>query len=171
MNFAEYQTWAITKRNKALTEREARLTWALGLVDEVIEVWETFYFGAEEPAVPLREFGDVTWYTAVLAESYQIYDLAVIYSQRGGLMGVSELLTAAKNAGELVKKHISHGHPMPLEILYRNLSFVMSVVFNLAAERGSSLEEVMTLNRDKLEGLYEGGFSEDGSRDRTMREN
>lgn len=151
-NFAEYQVWAITKKNSNLTEREARLTWALGLVDEVIEVWRTFFFGSEEPHHQLEEFGDVTWYAVVLAESYQIYDLDEICSQRGGLEGMSVMLSAAKGAGELVKKHISHGHPMPQEELYRNLSFVISVICNLAVQRGSSLWEVMVMNRDKLEG-------------------
>ena len=115
-------------------------------------MWRTFFFGSEEPHHQLEEFGDVTWYAVVLAESYQIYDLDEICSQRGGLEGMSVMLSAAKGAGELVKKHISHGHPMPQEELYRNLSFVISVICNLAVQRGSSLWEVMVMNRDKLEG-------------------
>lgn len=169
MNFAEYQAWAITKKAGDLTEREARLTWALGLVDEVIEVCETFFFGAEDPLEELEELGDVTWYAAVLAEAYQIYDLSVTYGycQESGLLGLAMMLSASKQAGELVKKHVSHGHPMPQEALYQNLSFLISLVRNLALQRGNSLGEVMEMNRDKLDGRYEGGFSSEASRERT----
>ncbi len=162
INFPEYQAWAITKKAGNLTGREARLTWALGLVDEVIEVWETFFVGAEDHLEELEELGDVTWYVAVLAEDYQIYNLSATYCQEGGFKGLAMMLSAAKGAGELVKKHVSHGHPMPQEALYQKLSFVISLVWNLAMQRGSSLWEVMEMNRDKLDG-HEGGFSAEAS--------
>lgn len=53
--------------------------------------------------------------------------------------------------------------------MWRYLSGVVSLVYNLALQRGSSLWEVMAMNQKKLDGLHEGGFSAENSLSRGQR--
>lgn len=175
MNLKDYQAWAITKKNDDLTEREAKLTWALGLADETIEVWHQFHYGFESPLEMLDELGDVTWYAAVLADAYHIPLETVglkVMTLGASVVQTSHMETVAKVIGEMVKKNISHGHRMPIDDLRMNLGHLLGAVGQMSnglSRVGSGLAEVLQLNYDKLEHRYYGGFSSAASERRYKR--
>jgi NTP pyrophosphatase (non-canonical NTP hydrolase) len=172
MNLKDYQAWAITKKADDLTEREAKLTWALGLVDETIEVCHNFHYGFSNPLEIFDELGDVAWYAAVLADAYHIplETLRLDWMLLGaGIAQSSHMETLAKTIGEMVKKNISHGHEMPLFALRMNLGRLLGAIdqmVNGLSQVESGLAEVLQLNHDKLEERYPGGFDSAASQRR-----
>lgn len=169
MDLKEFQAWAITKKASDLTDREAKLTWALGLVDEAVEVVELLFQEPQNHLALLDELGDMAWYAVIMADAYLISAIHIIPTPRGPYFSVDtiwQLTFAAKEVGELVKKNISHGHAISEPELADQLSLVLGEVFGLAEGLGYSVSSFLQMNRDKLDGRYPGGFSAEASKRR-----
>lgn len=69
---------------------------------------------------------------------------------------------------DLVKKHVSHGHPLNKEKLIDELGDVAWYLAECADAIGISLEEVLTHNIEKLKKRYPEGFSTERSINRTV---
>lgn len=179
VTFQTYQTWAASKAAGDLTEREAALTWALGLSDETIEARKAYYRAtgngqAAAPAV-LDELGDILWYAALLANQVSIHGLTfptgrppVSLPTDAYLDGV---LDYVGNAQGLIKKAVSHGHGYPLtpgdqSKLHKQLQAIIDFIARTAAKLGSSLDEVARRNMAKLDDRYDGGFTAEASLNR-----
>ena len=64
---------------------------------------------------------------------------------------------------DIVKKHISHGHPLDREKLIAELGDVAWYLAECAYALGVSLEDVMRANIEKLKARYPDGFSSERS--------
>ena len=69
---------------------------------------------------------------------------------------------------DLVKKHVSHGHPLNKEKLIDELGDVAWYLAECADAIGISLEEVLIHNIEKLKKRYPEGFSTERSINRTV---
>ena len=69
---------------------------------------------------------------------------------------------------DLVKKHVSHGHPLNKEKLIDELGDVAWYLAECADAIGISLEEVLAHNIEKLKKRYPEGFSTERSINRTV---
>lgn len=164
MNIDEYQIWAVGKKSNDLTEREAQLTWALGLVDECIEMNDAESSSSGGPHGLLDELGDKMWYVVTLADAYQINHLLRFSSGQGTLESKKKtMLLLSKSVGELVKKHVSHGHKMNRSLLSRTLNEIIGTIGDVADSCQSSLAEVMQMNQEKLNQRYAGRFTSEES--------
>ncbi len=67
---------------------------------------------------------------------------------------------------EHIKKHLGHGHALDREAMTKELGDVLWYVASLAAKIGVTLDEVATVNLDKLRVRYPNGFSEQDSKNR-----
>lgn len=67
---------------------------------------------------------------------------------------------------DLIKKALFHGHPLDDEKAKKELGDVLHYLAGLCTMLGYSLEQVATLNIDKLNQRYPKGFSEKDSRAR-----
>ena len=70
-------------------------------------------------------------------------------------------------AGDLVKKHLFHGHKLDREALIKELGDVAWYLAEAAAALDISLDEVFERNIEKLKKRYPEGFSEEKSINRT----
>jgi len=84
--------------------------------------------------------------------------------------GVQKLVYASIGLGgeagevlDLVKKYVWHGHPIRAAAVAKELGDVLWYVAVTADAIGLTLEEVATLNLDKLAGRYPEGFNVDRS--------
>lgn len=68
---------------------------------------------------------------------------------------------------DLVKKHVSHGHPLNREKLIDELGDVAWYLAECAEAIGVTLEDVLTHNIEKLKKRYPEGFDADRSIHRT----
>ncbi len=73
--------------------------------------------------------------------------------------GVMGLCGESGEVIDLVKKHISHGHPLDEGKLAAELGDVMWYIAELATVLGITLEDIMTGNVEKLRRRYPDGFS------------
>lgn len=69
---------------------------------------------------------------------------------------------------DLVKKHVSHGHPLNREKLIDELGDVAWYLAECADAIGVTLEEVLTHNIEKLKKRYPEGFSTERSINREV---
>ncbi|MGL5616797.1 MAG: nucleoside triphosphate pyrophosphohydrolase family protein [Sarcina sp.] len=81
------------------------------------------------------------------------------------------LVCEAGEAGDILKKHLYHGHSLDLEKLKLELGDVMWYLGNLCNLLNIDLEEVAEKNIEKLEKRYPKGFSEKESRERIDEDN
>lgn len=79
------------------------------------------------------------------------------------LNGALGLVGESGEVSEQIKKHIFHGHEISHHKLLNELGDVLWYVTILAATIGHTLEEVMTMNIDKLSKRYPEGFSSEDS--------
>lgn len=69
------------------------------------------------------------------------------------------LVGEAGEASELIKKGIFHGHGTDTEALHKELGDVLWYVAELCNATGTTIEEVIYKNMDKLKRRYPGGWS------------
>ncbi len=81
--------------------------------------------------------------------------------------GVMGLCGEAGEAIDLVKKHLFHGHELKREELIKELGDVAWYLAESCTALGVELEEVLTLNIEKLKKRYPEGFDKQRSINRT----
>ncbi|MBQ3761070.1 MAG: nucleoside triphosphate pyrophosphohydrolase family protein [Clostridia bacterium] len=81
--------------------------------------------------------------------------------------GVMGLCGEAGEAIDLVKKHLFHGHELKRDELIKELGDVAWYLAESCAALGVELEEVLTLNIEKLKKRYPEGFDKQRSINRT----
>ena len=81
--------------------------------------------------------------------------------------GVMGLCGESGEVIDLVKKHVSHGHPLNREKIIDELGDVAWYLAECADAIGISLEEVLAHNIEKLKKRYPEGFSIERSINRT----
>jgi NTP pyrophosphatase (non-canonical NTP hydrolase) len=69
------------------------------------------------------------------------------------------LVGEAGEASEVIKKHLFHGHDMPKDKIQKELGDVLWYVTELCNALGITLEEVMSMNIEKLSKRYGGEWS------------
>ncbi len=73
--------------------------------------------------------------------------------------GVMGLCGESGEVIDLVKKHISHGHPLDREKLIKELGDVAWYLAELATVLGVGLDDILKGNIEKLKKRYPDGFS------------
>ncbi len=81
--------------------------------------------------------------------------------------GVMGLCGEAGEAIDLVKKHLFHGHELKRDELIKELGDVAWYLAESCTALGVELEEVLTLNIEKLKKRYPEGFDKQRSINRT----
>lgn len=67
---------------------------------------------------------------------------------------------------DMIKKEIFHGHDIDLEELKKEIGDILWYVAGLATAYDLDLDEIATLNIEKLKRRYPGGFSQELSKNR-----
>lgn len=81
-------------------------------------------------------------------------------SEKGTLInGVMGLCGESGEVIDLVKKHLSQGHPLDREALAKELGDVAWYLAETAYVLGYPLEEIFRMNLEKLSARYPDGFS------------
>ena len=167
MHLNEYQELAHKTTNHKLPHNERLLVSALGLVGEAVEVLEAVHDYDLTPDKLRKELGDVAWYVADIGTGLSI-PMGIL--EPSGYSGVympasaRNLAVHAKNASELLKKHLGHGHTLDRELLCSHLRAVMRELCRLATVEGvGGLTSVLQANIDKLRERYPDGFATEAS--------
>lgn len=85
-------------------------------------------------------------------------------SEKGPLInGVMGLCGESGEVIDLVKKHLSQGHPLDREALAKELGDVAWYLAETAYVLGYPLEEIFRMNLEKLSARYPDGFSTERS--------
>lgn len=85
-------------------------------------------------------------------------------SEKGILInGVMGLCGESGEVIDLVKKHLSQGHPLDREVLAKELGDVAWYLAETAYVLGYPLEEIFRMNLEKLSARYPDGFSTERS--------
>lgn len=85
-------------------------------------------------------------------------------SEKGTLInGVMGLCGESGEVIDLVKKHLSQGHPLDRETLAKELGDVAWYLAETAYVLGYPLEEIFQMNLEKLSARYPDGFSTERS--------
>lgn len=85
-------------------------------------------------------------------------------SEKGTLInGVMGLCGESGEVIDLVKKHLSQGHPLDREALAKELGDVAWYLAETAYVLGYPLEEIFRMNLEKLSARYPDGFSTERS--------
>lgn len=145
------------------------LNYSLGLVGEAIEVVEAFENSLafdHNVQVLLKELGDVAHYAVGLVEYYQV-DLdnpPRIKNHFSISENVRSLLSNAKEVSEHTKKKVFHDHDEPFssDWIYN----IFESISGVAESLDYSLEDVLSLNIEKLRKRYPEGFSSEDSVER-----
>lgn len=174
----EYQQLAARTRNRSLPLQDERACYAIGLSSEAGEGAEAL---VTEPGKVVKELGDVLWYTATVADTYDIqlhelapygvYDfvgvgLRTVKTDDGVLRVMLKLGGHAGTAADYLKKVLFHGHIYDGEKLRALLALVFKSIGEVADMNGVSFESVATENIAKLRARYPAGFSEAASANR-----
>lgn len=77
------------------------------------------------------------------------------------------LVCEAGEFGDIIKKHLYHGHDLDLEKVKSELGDIMWYIGNVCNVLDINLEEVADKNIEKLEKRYPNGFLEEDSINRT----
>ncbi len=77
--------------------------------------------------------------------------------------GVMGLCGESGEVIDLVKKHLSHGHPLNKERIIEELGDVAWYIAEIATVLGVELEDVLAGNIEKLKRRYPDGFSSEAS--------
>jgi NTP pyrophosphatase (non-canonical NTP hydrolase) len=155
---------------------------ALGLCGEAAEVVQLFE--EAQPGQDVGQFhtnlklelGDVLWYVAAMFDSlgktmldidsmFPAPDLQKLVSYAGELEITDLLLHMGRHAGhaaDRIKKYEWHGKTLDQNGLFADLTNIVTIVSELAARTGMTVEELFQANVDKLEARYPGGFTEGG---------
>lgn len=73
------------------------------------------------------------------------------------------LVSEGGEVGDVIKKHVFHGHELNKEELLYELGDTFFYLARIAAIAGFTLEEVATANISKLSKRYKNGFSKEAS--------
>jgi len=94
-----------------------------------------------------------------------------ITSSQGELTNAVLGLTGeAGECADLLKKHLYHGHALDTWKMARELGDVLWYIALAAYSMGYGLDEIMTLNLDKLAARYPQGFTTEASLNREEEE-
>ncbi len=80
--------------------------------------------------------------------------------------GVMGLCGESGEVIDIVKKHISQGHPLNKDKIIEELGDVMWYIAELATILNVTIEDIMKYNINKLSKRYEGGFTVEQSLNR-----
>ena len=78
------------------------------------------------------------------------------------------LVTEAAEVADLIKKHMAYDRPLDVEKLKDELGDVQFYLVGAIVELGSSLKEIMTMNKAKLEARYPDGYSHHNANNRDL---
>lgn len=84
--------------------------------------------------------------------------------------GVMGLCGESGEAIDIVKKHLAQGHELDRDALIKELGDIAWYIAETATVLGVSLEEVLTLNIEKLKKRYPEGFNVEKSIERADEE-
>lgn len=135
---------------------------ALGLCGEANEAAQCT--GGDVPSETfLKELSDVAFYLTALAEEFGIQDNA-LESYPGAFLSLEtmdqaagRMVASACEIAEMVKKLVwSNKQPLPGEIDIR-LADIIACIQAMALRRGSSFDDVLRLNEQKLTARWRGG--------------
>jgi len=179
MNMRQHFVAAAIRTAPHLLKDDVNFTLSgLGIAGEAIEAYEVINQVSVDKQKLVKELGDVCWYMALA--SY-IHDIAfpplftsdISAREAATLSGVpkwallsahgKELLYAAKNTSEYIKKGVYHHHPVDKQELTVLLSNLGVKVQYVAAAIGSTIDEVLTTNIAKLQVRYPERFTTEGS--------
>ncbi|TFJ92153.1 nucleoside triphosphate pyrophosphohydrolase family protein [Lentibacillus salicampi] len=76
------------------------------------------------------------------------------------------LNTESGEAGDMIKKHLAHGHDINIGELVKEAGDVLHYLSGICSLYGISFGDVAEANIIKLQNRYPNGFSEDASRNR-----
>lgn len=156
LDFEEYVEKAWRTANTNQPHGQALAISALGLEGESIEYMEIMPAGDRDKSI--KELGDVMWYVAAIYKQLNLNTPVLdLPSHQKTDANVKTLVFAAKDAGELIKKHVGHGHELDHLTIIKALQRVVQCVGEASKIHGSSLEEVMRRNVEKLEARYKQG--------------
>lgn len=156
MDFEGYVEKAWRTANTNQPHGQALAIWALGLEGESIEYMEIM--PKADRCKSIKELGDVMWYVAAIYKQINLNTPVLdVPSNQNTDASVKTLVLAAKDTGEMIKKHVGHGHELDRLTIIKALQRVVQCVGEAAKSHGSSLEEVMQRNVEKLETRYKQG--------------
>lgn len=78
------------------------------------------------------------------------------------------LVGESGEVSEIIKKHIGHGHEIDVEKVTKELGDVLWYLSDVASQLGIDLEDVASLNIEKLKARYPEGFSYEASLGRSV---
>lgn len=157
--------------NPDLTPEDARLNYALGVSNEMLEVIEAREKG---PHAVFDELGDVAWYTAASASLvFNVETFPLENEPRPSqvfprpLRSFENLISAVRSYSEMVKKHVFHGkHFDDLEYMC-TLREIWCCLRDVAPKVTShSLDAVLRHNVEKLRMIWPDGFIKGQKRER-----
>ena len=103
----------------------------------------------------------------MLASEYQKSALRTANEKCRTLSNVGLGLTGeAGECADIIKKHLHHGHELDVEHLKKELGDVLWYVAVGCEILGTTMEEVMQMNIDKLKARYPEGFDSEKSKHR-----
>lgn len=185
MNPKEYESNVLITESKdfppilaRIDDRMIRLLHAgLGLSSELAEVTDA----ASDPEDGeidwiniAEEAGDLLWYTAIAVNTLDFdhnqiskfeptagdHDSIMKHSSLGLLAVLGALSYAIGNYNDFLKKHLFYGKPLNLEKMEQTLCQLCMAVAGLCYVSGFTIEEVRTVNIQKLKQRYGDKFSE-----------
>jgi len=137
----------------------------LGLCGEAAEVLVAHFDFAntgESRQNLLLELGDVVWYVTALAIAFGTPSSRLRTNAVATYFGAEacchSLVTLAGSLADLWKKDIWHGRQMSSEAADLKLGAILSCVEGAAVALGSSLDEVIEMNIQKLRKRWPAGF-------------
>ncbi|HEV7236244.1 MAG TPA: hypothetical protein VGN15_08695 [Ktedonobacteraceae bacterium] len=173
MDYDSYQAFVVSMASP----QSDLATAAIGLCDEVAEVFSATSDGAASHKELLKEFGDTLWYTTYAAHHLGT-SLAILldecaatddfYEDRCALVSSipyfrESLVIRAGAVAGAVKKVLYHGHSAKDEHVAWKLHLVLETILHLTEAYGFTLHEIIDANVLKLRSRYGEKFSEERS--------
>lgn len=146
---------------KARSERRLMAA-AMGLCGEVSEYLQSFDDGKD----PTNELSDVAWYMAEICSSLGLDLDGVLFRNsyhESKNWADTDLVIAAGNLCDYLKKVTAHGHELDVEKVKILLSRVANNYLAILYIEGLKLEDVLEFNINKLKKRYGDKFSTEAS--------
>lgn len=122
----------------------------------------------------VEELGDVLWYVALACDELEITmdeaEEASIGSDEKGITALENLILAANEILDEMKKSTFYGRKIDLPKVVKNLGLVISAVAEIADEEAMTfLDEIMEANIEKLRKRFsEGTFTQEEALNRDV---